>query len=129
MAVSMLGAFAAGNAPLALLNASWLIEGGGGTVMLGSGNWVQIAGVTGADALNIPADVWSGLSVAEQQTALTGFLDAAVANNATIVFTSSPLAEGAGAGLQFEWAYLQKLGYVLVPLANGAFQAIMGSGH
>jgi hypothetical protein len=94
------------------------------TLLLGSGpyvdavtgvaysGYIEIGGVVGASTVNIPADVWSAMSLAEQQAALTGGITEALNSGAQVAYTSNPaLATG---WTQFEYNFLINSGYKIV---------------
>ena len=97
-----------------------LVSGAAESIMLGSNGWVEVGGIVGAKVLNIPNGVWQGMTVAEQQTTMTGFIDTALLSGAQIAFTNNPALAPAGSGLAFEYAYITgKLGLQIVAQGTG----------
>jgi hypothetical protein len=82
------------------------VEAGTGAVYSG---YVDIAGVLGADALDIPIDVWESMDQAQRIAAVEGNITNALASGQQIVFTVGP-AEATGWTL-YEYNFLEGLGY------------------
>ena len=125
-AVSMLGAAAAGNIALALTDAGVIIAGSNNTIVLGSflDRYINPGGVVGADVLSIPKPVWDAMTAAERWAVNQAFLDAAIARNATIAFTSDPSIAPGISGLGQEYQYLKDQGYQMVTDIYGGIKMI-----
>jgi RHS repeat-associated protein len=115
---SFMATFAVGSAGAGYAIAEYLgaleLTAGADSIMLGSSGYVEIGGAVGADALNIPTAVWQSWSVAEQESAMSGFIDSALNRGAQIVFTNDPALAQAGSGLAYEYQYILDLGYKIV---------------
>ena len=85
--MAMVGAFMAGDIALGVADASWVIEGGGGAVVLGryTDGYIEIGGVVGASTFGIPTAVWQGMTPSEQLWENRVFLQAAIDNDTTII--------------------------------------------
>jgi RHS repeat-associated protein len=110
--VEAAGAFAEGASA-----ADTLLLGPGGYVDPVTGavysGYIDIGGVVGANTINIPADVWETMTLAQQQAALTGGIVQALNSGAQVAFTVNP-ATATGWTL-FEYNYItQDLGYQVV---------------
>jgi hypothetical protein len=85
-----------------------------GTAVLGSSGWVEIGGIVGGQVLNIPKDVWSDLSIVQQQGAMSSWMQSALSSGSQIVFTNDPALAEAGSGLAFEYQYILDRGLQVV---------------
>jgi hypothetical protein len=56
--------------------------------------------------LNLPTAVWQELSLAEQQTVMSDWINAALQKGSQIVFTNNPAMAPAGSGLAYEYGYI-----------------------
>jgi RHS repeat-associated protein len=83
-----------------------LASGGAALTMLGSGNYATIAGVTGAEALDIPADVWNALPEAGQIQVIQDWIQTAISSGSQIISTSDPADAPAGTWLAYEYEYI-----------------------
>jgi RHS repeat-associated protein len=118
---SMLAAMTAGNFALVAADGGLLLTSGSNVLMLGSDNYVNIAGIVGAATSSIPGSVWDNMTTAQQQGALEALIDSALANGSQIIFNLNPLGSEAGPWLQFEANYLLGLGKSIVQNSNGTW--------
>ena len=70
--------------------------------------YVEIGGVVGADVLNMPTAVWGGMTLAQQQAAMSAWVNSAIQAGSQIVFTNNPALAAAGTGLAYEYQYITK---------------------
>jgi uncharacterized protein RhaS with RHS repeats len=87
----------------------------GGTMVLGSSGYVEIAGIVGGEALNIPTDVWEALGDTGQKQVMSEWINAAWNSGMQIVFTNNPALAAQNTGLAYEYEVItQKLGLQVV---------------
>ena len=78
----------------------------GGTMVLGSNGYVQIAGVVGGEALNIATSVWDELGLPGQQQVMSQWINAAWNSGMQIVFTNNPALAAPNTGLAYEYQHI-----------------------
>jgi RHS repeat-associated protein len=126
MGLAMGGAIAAGDMALAAADGAWLIEASNNTILLGryADGYVNLGGIVGANTFSIPQATWETMTAAQQLAANQAFLDAAIANNSTIMFSSNPALASASSGLGWEYQYLVQQGFKVVQDVNGGWIAV-----
>ena len=85
---------------------------------------MTLGGIVGANTFSIPQDVWNTMTTAEQWAVNEAFLEDAIANNSTIMFSSNPALAAAGTGLQQEYQFLISQGFRIVQDSNGGWIAV-----
>jgi RHS repeat-associated protein len=91
-----------GDAPPTILGSSYALSAEG-TLLPG---YVQIAGMVGGQALNVPTAVWNSMSLLDQHATMVTWIDGALAADSQIIFTSNPALAAQGSGLLFEYNYI-----------------------
>ena len=117
---SLLGVFAGGSVVLGMSGPAagylgTLLPSSANAIVLGSEGYANIAGIVGADSLNVAPDVWAAMDLAEQQNMMASFINGARQVGQQIVFANDPSLAAAGSGLAFEYTYItQTLGLNVV---------------
>ena len=125
-AAAMGTAILGGDLAMAGADAGWLIESSNNAILLGryADGYVNLGGIVGADTFSIPQSVWETMTPAQQLAANQEFLDSAIANGSTIMFSSDPALAPASSGLAWEYDYLVQQGFKVVQDANGGWVAV-----
>jgi RHS repeat-associated protein len=92
----------------ATMDAAAAFDAGANAIMLGPQGYVEIAGSVGANALSFTPAEWEAMTAPEQQQAMMGFINQALAYGQQIIFDINPATAAAAgnAGTAFEYDYI-----------------------